>query len=121
EPAAAVVVEPIDNGSAAQKPLGRPPRDIDDFAAEQLFALRLVEDRGNGIFVAPHRLLDPPADADRLRHGEVDAPFLDLAACTRGFAGRGDRAHLDADLAARPFHPTPTRRLCHDRLDAARV
>ena len=83
--------------------------------------LRLVEDRGDRVVVEALRLAHPPADADRLRHGEMDAPILDLAAGARRFAGRGDRAHLDADLAAGPLHPFPARRLRDDRLDAARV
>ena len=61
------------------------------------------------------------ADADRLRHGEVDAPLLDFAPGARRFAGGRDRAHLDADLAAGPLHPLPIRHLGHHRLDAARV
>ena len=47
--------------------------------------------------------------------------FLDLAAGARRLAGRGDRAHFDADLAADPLHPSPARHLGYDRLDAARV
>src|SRR5258708_3983968 len=84
-------------------------------------ATALVEDCGDEVFVPALRLAHPAADADRLRHGEVNAPLLDFGAGARGFAGGRDRAHLDADLAARPLHPFPARHLGHDRLDAARV
>ena len=39
----------------------------------------------------------------------------------RGLAGRGDRAELDADLAADPLHPLPARHLLHDDFVAAHV
>src|SRR5205807_2184653 len=95
--------------AAAQKPLRRAPRDIDDLAAEQLFSRGLVEDRRDRVLVPALRLAHPPADADRLRYREMDAPLLDLAAGARRFAGRGDRAHLDADLARDALHPFPAR------------
>ena len=65
--AAAVLVEPVDDRAAAQKPLGRAARDVDDLAAEQLLAAGLVEDRGDRVLVPALRLAHPAADADRLR------------------------------------------------------
>jgi len=63
---AAVLVEPIDDGAAAQIALGRAPGDIDDLAAEKQLALRLVEDRGDRVLVPALRRGDAAADADRL-------------------------------------------------------
>src|SRR4051794_33116291 len=109
EPPEAVFVQPFDDATAAQEALGGAARDIDDFAAEQLLAAGFVEDRGNRVFVAPHRLAHAAADPDRLGHREVDAPLLDLGAGARRFAGRGDRAHLDTDPATGALHPFPAR------------
>ena len=61
------------------------------------------------------------ADGDRLGGRTMDAPALDFGAGARGFAGRGDRAVFDADLAADPLHPLPGRDLVHDRFQAAHV
>src|SRR5205814_4484650 len=119
--AAPVFVEALDRCGAAQEPLGRNAGDVDYLAAEQHLAARLVEHRCDWVDVVAPGGAHTGANADRLRGREVDAPLLDLGAGARGFAGRGDRAHLDADLAAGPLHPFPVRHLRHDRLDPARV
>src|SRR6516164_2868246 len=121
EPRAAILVEPVDRRSAAQKPLGRAAGDIDDLAPEKHLTLCFVEDCGDRIGVMALSGAHSVANADRLRHREVDAPRLHLVPGARRFTGRGDRAHLDTDLAADPLHPLPARDLGHDRLDAARV
>ncbi len=67
------------------------------------------------------RLAHRMTDGDGLGRGPVDAPLLHFGACARGLAGRGDRAVLDADLAADPLHPFPRRHFLDDRLKAANV
>ena len=62
-----------------------------------------------------------PADPDRGGGREVNAPVLHLSAGAGRLAGRGDRAHFDADLAAGPLHPFPARHFRDDRFDAARI
>src|SRR6516165_10634761 len=118
---AAILVESFDRRAAAQIALGRAAGDIDDLAAEEEQALPLVEDRGDRVFVTALCGAHPTADADRLRHREVNAPLLDFVPGARRFAGRGDRAHFDAYLAADPLHPLPARHFGDHRLDAARV
>ncbi len=121
EPVAAVAVTAFDGGRAAQKSFRRPTLDVDDLAGEQLLAAFAGEHGGDRILVPAVRRLHHASDADGRGGGEVDAPVLDLAAGARRLAGGGDRAHLDADLAAGTFHPFPARDLGHDGLDAARV
>src|SRR5689334_17660852 len=121
KPRSAVFVEAFNRRPAAQKPLRGAAGDIDGLAAEDEFAVPFVEDRVHRVFVLPLRLPHAAADADSFRHSEMDAPILDLAPGARRLAGRGDRAELDADLAADPLHPFPARDLGHHRLDAARI
>src|SRR5438067_1964011 len=118
---AAVLVEPLDDAAAAQESLGRAPRDIDDLAAEQWLSLGLIQNRRDRVLLPPLRLAHAPSDADRLRHREMNTPFLHFAARARRFAGRGDRAHLDADLARHALHPFPARYVGDDRLQSARI
>src|SRR5438477_478330 len=57
---AAVLIEPLDDAAAAQKSLGSAPRHIDDFAAEQLFPLLLIQNCRDRILVVALRLAHPP-------------------------------------------------------------
>src|SRR5580704_6380867 len=121
EPQSAVFIEAFDHRPAAQKPLRGAAGDVDDLAAEDELAAPFVEDRVHWVLVMPLRLSHAAAETDRFRHSEMNAPILDLAPGARRLAGRGDRAELDADLAADPLHPLPARHLGHHRLDAARI
>src|SRR5437762_10585001 len=62
---ATVLIEPLDDAAAAQKSFGSAPRHIDDLAAEQLFPLRLIQNRRDRILVAALRLAHPPAEIGR--------------------------------------------------------
>src|SRR6516165_2746579 len=121
EARAAILVEALDYRPAAQIAFGRAADYIDDLAAKEQLAAPHIEDRGDRVLVTALRLTHPLADADRLGRREMDPPLLDLSTRARRFAGRGDRAHFDADLAADPLHPFPARQLGYDRLDTTRV
>ena len=113
---------PSIDAAAAQKPLGRAARDIDDLAAEQQLALRLVERsrrsgrRAGAAPRAPHgRCGSPSTTVKWMPHCLTSAPVrgaLQVAAI---------EPDLDTDLAAGPLHPFPARHLGDDRLDAARI
>ena len=90
--------------------------------------LRLVEDRRDRVLVPALRLAHPQADADRLRHGEMDAPFLDLGArCAalcrsrrsspsrRRSCGSPAPSTSSSALWSRPPRCRAGRRACRDR------
>jgi hypothetical protein len=60
---AAVVVEPVEVGGAAQVPLGRPPRHVGDLAAEEPAPALAGQHRLHRVLVAAARLVDGPAPA----------------------------------------------------------
>src|SRR6185503_6467706 len=101
------LVYAVEARAAAQEAFGRAAFDVDHLAAIQHLARLDREDRRDRILMPALRLAHRAADRDRLCGGAVNAPLLHLGTGARRLAGRGDRAVLDADLAADPLHPLP--------------
>src|SRR5713101_1289406 len=92
-----------------------------DLAAVEDLARLDAQDGRDRILVLALGLAHGMTDGDRLGGGAVDAPLLHLGAGAWRLAGRGDRAVLDADLAAHPLHPFPGRHFLHHRFQPAHI
>src|ERR1700682_3110000 len=121
QPGASIVIDALDRDRSAQKTLRHPAGDIDHLAGEQPLAALAFEQRGDWIGMQAVGFAHQPADPDRSGGREMNDPILHLPAGTGCLAGRGDRAHFDADLAACPLHPFPAWHFRDNRLDAARI
>src|SRR6266542_850197 len=121
QPRAAVVIDALDRDRAAQKAFRRPAGDIDHLAGEEPLAAFAFEKGCDRIGMQAVGFAHQPSDPDRSGGREVNAPILHLPAGAGRLAGRCDRAHLDADLAAGPLHPFPAWHFRDDRFDAARI
>src|SRR5258708_3702593 len=121
QPGTSIVIDTFDRDRAAQKAFRRPAGDIDHLAGEELPAAFAFEQRGDWVGMQAVGFAHQPADPDRSGGREMNAPILHLSARAGCLAGRGDRAHFDADFAACPLHPFPAWHPRDNRLDAARI
>src|SRR6266702_605325 len=121
QPGAAIVIDTLDRDRAAQKAFRGPAGNIHHLADEEPLAAFAFEQCCDRIGMQAVGFAHQPADPDRGGGREVNAPILHLPAGAGCLAGRGDRAHFDADLAAGSLHPFPARYFGDDRLDAARI
>src|SRR5437660_686757 len=114
ERVAAVRVQPLQRGGAAQKSLRRAARDVLHLAREEPQPTLGVDHRLHGVAVLParglHGLPQPHGLAGRIE----DAALLHFLARAGRLARAGDGADGDARRAGQPLHPRPRLRARDD-------
>ncbi len=107
ETSAAVFVDALHYGVAAQEAFGRSALHVGDLAAKQQFAGGRGQGGSDRVFMGVAGPAHLAAEGDGLAGGVKDAVRFYLSAGARGFAGGGDRADLGAGFAADALHPFP--------------
>src|SRR5947207_46183 len=114
ERVAAVRVQPLQRGGAAQKSLRRAARDVLHLAREEPQPTLGVDHRLHGVAMLPARGLHGLPQPHRLGGRIEDAALLHFLARAGRLARAGDGADGDARRAGEPLHPLPRLRARDD-------